>query len=128
MKVVFLVLAAFAPALFATIPFPASASSIFFLVSLSHLALAILFLILSSYVVSKGGATATGVLAALIVLELASYIPRSLSIAYEALRVGGLAVTAMVVVVLWTKQPHRPLIRPPFSFPQSFPFSSALSS
>ena len=96
------VLIALVPALYATIPFPASPSNPFFLVSSTYLGLSIVFLVLSSWMAGKGGVIASKVLVSFIILELASYIPRSLSIEYEVLRLVTLAGAAAIVVVYAT--------------------------
>jgi hypothetical protein len=85
-----------------TIPFPVSPSNSFFPISLACLALSLFFLILSNRMALKGGASGGEVLVGLVVLELASYVPKSLPAGYEALKVAMLAGAAVVVVGLST--------------------------
>ena len=83
-----------------TVPFPASPASPFFWVSLAYLALAIFYLVLSTAVSHRGGKEAGEVLLFLIILELVSYIPRSLPTYFEALRVSVLAAGALFIVMM----------------------------
>lgn len=111
-----------------TVPFPASPASPFFWGSLAYLALAIFYLALSAAVSHRGGKEASKVLLFLIILELVSYIPRSLPAYFEALRVSVLAAAALFIVIItlhWPKHinsfiglriPHHL----PFSRPKRF--------
>jgi hypothetical protein len=93
-----LVLLAVGLGVWGTVPFPASPDSRFFPVSLAYLALSVFYLVLSFSMASTGGARAAKALVALIVLELVSYIPMSLSVEYEAIRVAILAGAALAIV------------------------------
>jgi len=86
-------------AAYATIPFPASPNNSFFVVSLAYLTLSILFLIFSASVSSKGRPMAAAILVAFIVLELTSYVPKSLPERYEEIRFATLAAAATVIFV-----------------------------
>jgi hypothetical protein len=97
-KAFFIVLIAIGLPALASIPFPASPNDQYFHISLAYFALAIFFLVLVTLTASKGGQTASKVLTMLIVLELVSYIPRSLTAGFEAVRVTILAMGAVLVV------------------------------
>jgi hypothetical protein len=94
----FAVLIAVGPAALTTVPSPVSPNNPFFPVSLAYLALGVFYLFLCFCMVSRGGVESAKVLVALIVLELVSYIPRSLAVTYEAIRVAILAGAALVLV------------------------------
>jgi hypothetical protein len=97
--VVLLMLTAILPVVLLTIPDPLSPFGKYFPVSVAYLALAIYYAVISACVAAKGGANAAQTLVALLVLELASYIPRSLTIQFEAVRVGVLAGTGLLLFV-----------------------------
>lgn len=71
----------------------------YFPVSVAYLALAMYYVAISAYVAAKGGADAAKTLVALLVLELVSYVPRSLTVQYEAVRVCVLAGAGLLLVV-----------------------------
>ena len=89
-----------------TVPFPASPANPFFWESLAYLALAIFYLALSTAVSHRGGKEASKVLLFLIILELVSYIPRSLPLSFEALRVSVLAAAALFIVMITLDWPR----------------------
>ena len=124
-----IVLVTFGLALYATTPFPASPSNPFFVVSLAYLALSIFFLILSSRVASKGGPVAARILLVLIILELTSYVPKSLPVRYEGLRVATLAAAAGVIFIAFrTRGSRRFPVDFPASLSKSFSFARILSN
>ena len=124
-KALVVVLVTLGLAVYATIPFPASPSNPFFVVSLGYLALSVFFLILSAYVSSKDRPMAAAILVAFVVLELTSYVPKSLPVRYEAIRVVTLAAAATVIFVgFWTGRTWRVMIESRTSFSRSFPFVS----
>jgi len=124
-KAALTVLAAIGFAGCVTVPFPVSVSNPFFPVSIEYLAFSIFLVTLSSFVVSKGGDAATKALVGLIVLELAAYIPRSLPVAYEAVRVAILAAAALILVTLVMRPRHFVAFLGPVQCP--FSFSTPLS-
>jgi hypothetical protein len=97
--VLVLVLGAILPAVLATMPNPLSPSGQFFHISLAYLALGIYYAAMSAYVACKGGGTAVKTLVALLVLELVSYVPRGLTVQYEAARVCVLAGAGLILII-----------------------------
>nr|MDO8134225.1 YfhO family protein [Candidatus Njordarchaeum guaymaensis] len=83
----------------ATIPSPASPSNLYFAVSAAYLILALFFLFWSYRMASISGINAAKTLAFLVILELACYIPRSLSVVYEAARVAVCAGAALTIAL-----------------------------
>ena len=97
--VVLFVLSAVLPVALSTIPNPLSPSGRYFPVSVAYLALAIYYAAVSAYVAAKGGTDAAKILVALLVLELVSFVPRGLTVQYEAVRVCVLAGAGLLLVV-----------------------------
>jgi len=83
-----------------TVPFPVSPNSRFFPVSVAYLGAGMLFLVLAAFTVKRGGSQGPKILVALVLLELASYVPRGLSVTFEAARVLVLLGGAFMVVSL----------------------------
>jgi len=97
--VLIFVLVAVFPVALMTIPNPLAPSASYFHVSVAYLALSMYYAGVAAYCASRGGANAAKGLVALLVLELVSYIPRSLTFQYEAARVCVLAGAGLVLAV-----------------------------
>jgi len=97
-SVLLFVLAVILSAVLSTVPHPLSPSGRYFPVSVAYLTLAIFYATLSAYVAAEGGADAGRTIVMLIVLELVSYIPKSLPVQYEAARVCALAGAGFLLV------------------------------
>jgi hypothetical protein len=94
-----LVLVAILPATFLTIPNPLAPSERYFPVSVAYLTLSVYYAAISAYVATKGGDDAARTLVCLLLLELVSYIPRGITIPYEAFRVSVLAGAGFLLAV-----------------------------
>ncbi len=99
-KALFAVALSIVPVAWITVPSPVSPSTPYFSTSLANLAFSMGALALASCLASKGGDKTTRTLVALIVLELAAYVPRSLSPGYEAVRAATLAAAGLIIVSL----------------------------
>jgi hypothetical protein len=107
-----LVLAAILPAAFLTIPNPLSPSEPYFPVSVAYLALSVYYAAISAYVATKGGDDAARTLVCLLLLELVSYIPRGITIPYEAVRVSVLAGAGFLLAVRIAIKNHIQSVEP----------------
>jgi hypothetical protein len=72
----------------------------YFIASIAYGALSLVLLTLCVCVASKGGRTASGILTAFVILELVAYLPRSLTIQYEAARTLLIVISAFVLALL----------------------------
>jgi hypothetical protein len=114
-----LVLAAILPLAFLTIPNPLSPSASYFPVSIAYLMLGVYYAAISTFVATKGGDDAPRTLVCLLVLELVSYIPRAITIPYEAVRVCVLAGAGFLIVVQTAIKNPIPLVEPTRNLPNN---------
>lgn len=94
------VLAAIGAGIILTVPFPASPHGRYFPVSVAYLAAGTFYLVSAAFAAKRGGPQGQKILIVLVLLELASYIPRGLAVTFEAVRVIVLLGGAFIVVSL----------------------------